>query len=438
MDSSDVLKYYSRPEVKQAILEYAKDREVGVRFSLGGFGKRPDILQFSGDISEFANKGVTSFHISEERWNDPLQLNTGLTKNQLDELRKGWDLILDIDTPFWAYAKYTAFLLIEALKFHDIKHIGIKFSGGKGFHICVPFEAFPESVNNSPTKNLFPDGLRIIAEYLQEMIRDKLSEYVLSFDDIDSLITKSELKLEELMKDGKFNPFAIIDIDTVLISSRHLFRSPYSLHEKSGLVSIPINKDEVMNFEKNQAKPENIKFDCKFIDIEKIEPNEAKDLIIQAFDWYSKKSIKENKDQEKSEKEFKLPEQAVIEDYFPPCIHNILKGNMEDGKKRSAFILIKFLRHMGWSWENIQTRILIWNKKNPNPLRDNYIIAQIQWQKKQKDTVMAPNCKNQAYYLDLRICKPENLCSRITNPINFSMIKLKAFIENQPKRKKKS
>ena len=133
------VEYYSRKEVQQAILKFCKDREVAPRFG-DGFGRRPDVLQYPGDVLEMAQKGATSFHISEERWEDPLRLKPGVTKKELDENRIGWDLILDIDVVHWDYAKWTAYFLVEALKFHDVKNISCKFSGSKGFHLAVPFE----------------------------------------------------------------------------------------------------------------------------------------------------------------------------------------------------------------------------------------------------------------------------------------------------------
>ena len=34
-------------------------------------------------------------------------------------------------------------------------------------------------------------------------------------------------------------------VDFVLVASRHLFRAPYSLHEKTAYASIPLTKDEM-------------------------------------------------------------------------------------------------------------------------------------------------------------------------------------------------
>ena len=112
------LRFYSRKDVQKEILKTAKDREVAFKFGDKGFGKRPDILQFEGDIFEMAKQGVTSFHFSEERWSNPLDLNTGMRRKDLDELRSGWDLILDIDGPF-ELSQITAELLVDSLKFYE-------------------------------------------------------------------------------------------------------------------------------------------------------------------------------------------------------------------------------------------------------------------------------------------------------------------------------
>ena len=67
-----ILKLYARKDVQQVIADLARDREVGVKFGDAGFGKRPQIIQYPSDVYEFAKEGATSFHMSEERWKDPM------------------------------------------------------------------------------------------------------------------------------------------------------------------------------------------------------------------------------------------------------------------------------------------------------------------------------------------------------------------------------
>lgn len=299
-------------------------------------------------------------------------------------------------------------------------------SGNKGFHIGVPFETFPDEVHGIKTKDLFPDSLRVIAAYIQDFIKDYLAAKLLEKDSISEIAKICNKTVEELKKDDLFDPFTVIEIDTVLISNRHLFRAPYSLHEKSGLVSLPINPEDLLTFEKEMANPKKIKTDIKFLDASKVIDDEARSLVIQAFDWYSRKNRSFAEQVVKKQvKEVELPKIALQEETFPPCIKKILEGKMEDGKKRALFVLIKFLRHMGWSWEALENRIREWNESNLEPLRENYVMGQINYARRNKSNAMAPNCSNVSYYKDLGICFKMPLCDKIKNPVNFAKIRAK-------------
>src|SRR3989338_761481 len=179
IDIGAILRHYKRKDIQESIIENAKDREVAVKFGDKGFGRRPDILKYPKDVLELAKQGATSFHASEELWKNPLQLEPTLRTSELDKLRMGWDLVIDIDCDFLEYSKIAADLIVKALKYHDFDSVSCKFSGGTGFHIGVPFEAFPEKVHGKEIKDLFPDGPRRIAFYLKEMIKEHLAVEIL-------------------------------------------------------------------------------------------------------------------------------------------------------------------------------------------------------------------------------------------------------------------
>lgn len=428
-----ILKYYSRKDVQKKIVEASKDREVGVKYGEKGFGKRPDIIQFDNDVFELAREGATSFHLSEERWNNPLLLQPGLSKAKLDDLRSGWDTILDLDTKFIEYGKIAADLIIRALKFHNVKNIGLKFSGNSGLHIGIPFEAFPKNVNNQNIKLLFPDGVKVIAGYLKNMIEEPLRDSILSISSIDEISKSIDKDKKELLKNNKFNPFSVVEIDSILISSRHMYRAPYSVNEKKGLVSIPIKFSELKNFNLNKAKIENVETELDFLP-KKVEENEANQLIMQAFDALKKKSFILPEDY--SKKNFELPKMAVKMDYWAPCIKKGLLG-MGDGKKRFLFILINYLRSLSWDIDSIEKIVKEWNKKNKEPLNEGYIISQLNWHKSQKEVKMPPNCSNKAYYADIGLECADSLCNVIKNPVNYSLRRLKLMKEDKGKKKSK-
>ncbi len=305
-------------------------------------------------------------------------------------------------------------------------------SGGTGIHIAVPFESFPKNVHNEEVKYLFPEGARVIAGYLKELIKEPLANKLLEISNINEI---SKVAKKELLYDkNEFNPYSVVEIDTVLISSRHMFRMPYSLNEKTNLVSIPIDIDKILDFNINDAKIENVKVKNNFL--ERNGTEDAKQLIYNAFDKQAEKDIKKNKDvtEEKKYQDFKIPKIAIKKHQFPPCINLILSGIKQDGRKRSVFILMNFLQHMGWKLKDIETALLKWNKNNYEPLRDGYILSQLNWSKRQNQKpILPPNCDNESYYRTIGICKPDNWCKKIKNPVNYVTRKLHF---QKPRRKK--
>src|SRR3989339_322613 len=194
MDKGAILRYYKRKDVQEEMVEHSRDRELGVRYT-EGFGKRPDILNYPREVIDFAIKGVISFHCSEERWKNPLDLTNELSKKDLNELRTGWDLVLDIDCKFLEYSKLCANLVVKFLLRSGVKNISCKFSGNKGLHIGVPFEAFPEKIGNKFTKDLFPEAPKKIANYIKEKIKTELSKQILDFEGGDFSKVKDRVGL---------------------------------------------------------------------------------------------------------------------------------------------------------------------------------------------------------------------------------------------------
>jgi len=414
-----LLQHYKREDIQQAIFKHSQNREIAVNFNNKYFGKRPEILNYPRDVFEFVKEGVTSFHCSEELWKNPMQLNSEMKRKDQDNLRSGWDLLLDIDCPWLELSTIAAHYLVEAIKHHGVDCVTVKMSGNHGWHIAIPFEAFPETVNNVPTKNLFPEAPRAIASYLQEMVNRPLGKAILEKYNINEIQKMSGKKFNELIKNEVFNPFSILSIDTVLIASRHLYRMPYSFNEKSGLVSIPYDPKKILEFKKEEADYKNVVVD-KFKFIERDVPRgEAKKLLLQALDFKPpKESIIVIKDKP-IKQGFQKIQNTITEENFPPCMKKISQG-MEDGKKRGLFAMINFLGSIGWDNEKMESYLSEWNKKNPEQLKEGYIIGQLrQWQK--KDGILPPNCMK--YYQNIHVCSPDSLCKKIKNPVSYSIRK---------------
>jgi hypothetical protein len=405
--------YYSRKDIQKTIFNFCQERETVPRFMMTSFGKRPDSFQYQGDIFELVKKGATSFHCSEEIWKDPLQLSTGMSETQLNELRKGWDFLIDIDSKYLDYAKIMAELIIKVFRFHGIKNIGVKFSGSKGFHILIPWKAFPKRVGEIKISDMFPQWPRIILKYLSAQIREPLIDAISNFSKPSKYIKDFEAPKEVMP-------------DLILVSPRHLFRTPYSLHEKTALASVVINPLEVKDFDIKDANPMKAKIRNFMPDSRE---NEAKELLTQALDWH-KQIPKQTQERRTNFKPIKLDK--LSDKNFPPCVKNILKG-LADGQHRALFALINLFRSVGMDKDELEKRIYEWNKKNKPPIKQGYIKTQLDWNFKRKP-LMPSNCKE--FYQGIGVCDPDSFCKLIKNPVNYVI--RKTLIENKASKTKKT
>ncbi len=424
MDKLKILEWYSRKDVQNNILKIAKNREVVSVFKDGNFGKRPDMISYPSDIINAVENGAVSFHCSVERWSNPMKLEPGMTKENLDELRIGWDVLIDPDVNDFEIAKISVKQIIEAFKDFGIRNYYIKFTGGKGFHIAIPFESLPKKVNLKPTSKQYPELLEKIIGFLKWYLEDLMREALLEIGTTNEIANRINKKVEEVLTNGKLDPFKVVNLD--VFGSRHLFRMPFALNEKTFLVSLPISEKDIDKFEKEDAKVENVKIKESFL-VKGIE-GEAEALIIEALDWATRYKRVEKIISElpslPRKKVRKIPEQ-----FFPPCIKRILEG-MNDGRKRSVFILINFLRNVGWNNEDIEKKIYEWNEKNYPPLRESYIRTQLRWHFRQKRNLLPPNCDNPIFYEDMGLkdkCEECRKKGEVKNPINYPFLLLKRF-----------
>jgi len=403
--------YYSKPEIQKAIFDFASHREISPRY-FEGFGKRPDSLEYQGDVFELVKKGATSFHGSEEIWENPLNIQTGMKEADLNKLRIGWDLLLDIDSKYIDYSKIMAKIIINFLEFSGVKNVGIKFSGSKGFHIIVPWKSFPKEINGVKTSDMFPEWPRILTKYIMAKTHDYLITEITKLYSPNKYIKDREAPKEVMP-------------DLILVSPRHLFRMPYSLHEKTALASVVLDKNKIIDFQPRDADPFKIEEVKNFMP--HCKEGEATQLLMQALDWNKENSPQE----EKKTFEFKpINITDRSEKNFPPCIKKILLG-IDDGKKRAVFALINFFRSIGTEKDELEKILYSWNEKNKPPLQTGYIKSQISWALRKKP-IMPPNCKE--FYQGIAVCSPDALCNLIKNPVNY--VVKKNFQSNNYKSRK--
>lgn len=496
--------YYSKPEVQKALFEFSQGREVVPRY-FEGFGKRPDAIVYPSDIMGLVNKGATSFHASEEIWQDPLKINSDMTREELDGLRKNWDLLIDVDSKYLDFSKIAAKLIVEALEGYGIKNYGLKFSGSKGFHVIVSGEAFPAMLDGMERKNMFPEWPRAICEFLIHHVRQRYNRAIsgegINFDALeqrtklkkeevsevvcsncgrqsksgnlvvfecgdcgnrierkDVKLTKRELRCpmpdcygilsvakeekyyfceycnlvsrdmgegeggkmvytkeakKQEQKESEFEEGVaankIAGLDLVFVAPRHLFRMPYSLHEKTALASVVILKDEIDKFTPKNASPLGVRIREY---MPKAQGGEGERLLRAALAWKAAEERHEEKlEGARIEKvgsrgngkgeRAEINYNDVREDMFPKAIKKLLKGGMNDGRKRGLFILVTFLRALNMPDVLVNEKIREWNKTNNPGLKEGYVKSQMNWHMKQKRKIMPPNYENRAFYSDL-------------------------------------
>lgn len=395
-----IRQYYQQDKIRQLMVENAEYREVAPTYK-EGFGKRPDAINFPGDFDQLVEEGAQSFHASVEKWRNPLLIdNSDKTK-----LRRGWDLIIDIDCDeSIQLASETAQLIIDEFETLGIQNYGIKFSGNRGFHISILQKAFPLRLEEKDYSDYYPQLPKAIVNYLREQIEEDLKQQ----------IRQHGFEQQMQTEDGE-NPFLVADVENNW-GSRHLFRMPYSLHDSSWLVSKPITKTELQNFSTRQAKMENVDFSTRFL----VEPeaNEAEELAQKALSYIETEQEPGGSNQD----DFETPEEAIAPKNWPPTINNILEG-LEDGRKRALLILVNFLKCTGYEWEQVESKIWSWNQKNSEPLPESYVRSQLNWHERQADAVPPPNYRSDGYYKDLQVYEGDKLEEQVSNPVAYAFKK---------------
>ena len=170
-----------------------------------------------------------------------------------------YDLVIDIDGPEKEDTEATVDEAYQQAK--KVKQIldeagapyGVKFSGGKGFHFVLKREDIEEHLENPS----FAENGELFAAYIEE---------------------KSGAK----------------HIDFSIYSEKRIFRTPYTVHTKTGLVCWPLTDEEFNDFELEQMRPQILKArkDIRNRGIQKRKGN-AKDLLEDFKAWKEEKDIEE-------------------------------------------------------------------------------------------------------------------------------------------------
>ncbi len=227
---SEIYGYYSRPEIQQAIFDYAKGRKITVlkhfRALYKSLEKPEDILSLAIYHAMYS-KLWTSFH--------------GMV-SRTSEDRKVCDFVIEVDNKrSWKRCFEATRPVIDMLNDFNVYYC-VKFSGHASAHVIIPGEVFPGDRMSS-------------AKY-----RSHLMNFV-----------------GKLVKGEK--------LDRSFTNPSHFLRLAYSINENTGLVSMPIFMEDFDNFSWRDAKPENVEI------LEgwwKYAPTDAQEQMAKLLDFLTK------------------------------------------------------------------------------------------------------------------------------------------------------
>jgi DNA primase catalytic subunit len=241
--------YYSNQDVLEALAYQCAGREVFLK-GLDRVSPRP--LKAEGKeelVGLFENywfKDRFGVFSSVERYSNPLDLSS----------KTGWDFVIDLDGGSLDQLKICVLSLVGVLEIFDLNSVKVKFSGRRGFHLSVSGEAFDVFSSRIEFLNAYPRLPKAICEFLE-----------------------AALKPEQ--KRG-------VKFDYEIYQPRRLLRLAYSLHEESGLVSLPLQAEEIRSFKLEDAAPERVKVDWGWLTA-KPRVGEAWNLLDSVSEWLKKR-----------------------------------------------------------------------------------------------------------------------------------------------------
>lgn len=230
--------WYRRPDVLFQIIKACRDREIA--FLGEGIGVRNVFAQHSGllkrnfDAFRFFSRDLNLYYslatvidIHMFSFSPKARKEESQVWNRtFPDHWTGLDLGLDFDAPdvnSWRMAWKDAGKVKSSLDAFNVPY-SLKFSGGGGFHIRIPFSAMPEHLLLS-LDNEELDSVLVFVKSVGELLKDFL-------------------KLQSL--------------DIGVFDERRLWKADYSIAVGSGLVALPLTDKQFAGFSLDMCAPETV------------------------------------------------------------------------------------------------------------------------------------------------------------------------------------
>lgn len=258
--------YY--PHVVDALLEFCRDRWVSV-FRL--FTERAWLQRKLGPryITIKSEKDV-------QRWLDVHGIDFIPYIHRVNSDRPDW-LVIDFDAGKRVEFETTREVVKKAYAVLDGFGVepSVKFSGSRGFQIWAQFEPHELPEDYEPKRlrterrerNLF-NFYADIVRYVESRVAEELPG-----------LTTSETAKKEARADK-------VLLDASIIKPMGDVRAPYSMHYKTGLVSMPLELKELEHFEPDQADPELVvkRYEKRGNEF-KLRPSDGSELFDSVVKW---------------------------------------------------------------------------------------------------------------------------------------------------------
>jgi len=124
----------------------------------------------------------------------------------------------------------------------DVKSC-IKFSGGRGFQIWATFD------QPLGKFDAYRDAVKLIQKLVEQRLEEKYYEFREKYGTIfDTPITTSDVAHADRRKKR-------ILLDWSSLKPEGDVRAPWSIHWKTGLISVPVDPRQILDFDIEQADP---------------------------------------------------------------------------------------------------------------------------------------------------------------------------------------
>jgi len=286
--------YYCNQDVLEALYLQCKNREVFLR-GTEFVSSRPLSVSSSEElrslIERYAQNRVSGVFASIEVFSNPLDPST----------RTSWDLAIDLDGEHLDHLKKCVLNVAGVLQIFKISCLKIKFSGRRGFHIVIPGAAFDIFMNDSEFIEAYPNVPRAICRFIEASLRPDQKK--------------------------------MVTFDYDLYQTRRVLRLAYSLHEETGLVSLPLSLDQISTFKPEDALPSRVEIDYKWLKTD-AKIGEAWDLMEATSKWL--KRCRETP----AVKVIRHGSKVKKTGWRTRWIEQLLKNPVDDGRHRILWLIV--------------------------------------------------------------------------------------------------